>query len=181
MRFCEYQYVLKHPAPWWSIGKQPFVSAISDVQQYGIYNLAFRHFLPIWHHGKRISLIFLYPRGKIETIRPELNLFAVQMVSQSQFFRDLYLLYLMRLPIYRKNMRNFKSNFAQKGDNLPLTHSPNLLKYPWIKIIGVPLSPLPEVRSHKEPIRSVNWRGVVPCASLSSICDDKAFFLCSLI
>ena len=65
-------------------------------------NLAFRHFLPIWHHGKRISLIFLYPRGKIETIRPELNLFAVQMVSQSQFFRDLYLLCLMHLPLAGK-------------------------------------------------------------------------------
>ena len=33
----------------------------------------------------------------------------VQMVSQSQFFRGFYLLYLMCLPIYRKNMRNFIS------------------------------------------------------------------------
>ena len=41
----------------------------------------------------------------------------VQMVSQSQFFRDHYLLYLMRLPICRKNVRNFKQNFARKVGN----------------------------------------------------------------
>ena len=46
--------------------------------------------------------------GKIETIRPKLNLFAVQMVSQSQFFRGFYLLCLMRLSFLQKNMRNFK-------------------------------------------------------------------------
>ena len=42
---------------------------------------------------------------------------AVQMVSQSQFFRGFYLLYLMRLPICWKNVRNFKQNFAQKEGN----------------------------------------------------------------
>ncbi len=41
----------------------------------------------------------------------------VQMVSQSQFFRGFYLLYLKRLPICRKNVRNFKQNFAQKEGN----------------------------------------------------------------
>ena len=53
----------------------------------------------------------------------------VQMVSQSQFFRGFYLLYLMRLPIYQKNVRNFESttptrasglliqNFAQKDSS----------------------------------------------------------------
>jgi len=39
------------------------------------------------------------------------------MVSQSQFFRGFYLLYLKRLPICRKNVRNFKQNFAQKEGN----------------------------------------------------------------
>ena len=33
----------------------------------------------------------------------------VQMVSQSQFFRSFYLLYLMRLPVCWKNVRNFIS------------------------------------------------------------------------
>ena len=33
---------------------------------------------------------------------------AVQMVSQSQFFRDSSLLCLIRLPFSRKNVRNFK-------------------------------------------------------------------------
>ena len=47
-------------------------------------------------------------------LRPELNLFAVQMVSQSQFFRDFYLFSLMRFPLCWKNVRNFKQNFAQK-------------------------------------------------------------------
>ena len=42
---------------------------------------------------------------------------AVQMVSQSQFFRGFYLLYLMCLPVCRKNVRNFKQNFAQKEGN----------------------------------------------------------------
>ena len=41
----------------------------------------------------------------------------VQMVSQSQFFRGFYLLYLMRLPVCWKNVRNFKQNFAQKEGN----------------------------------------------------------------
>ena len=35
-----------------------------------------------------------------------------------------------------------------------------------MKTIGVPLSPLPEVRSHSEPIRSVSWRGVVPSEAM---------------
>jgi len=39
----------------------------------------------------------------------------VQMVSQSQFFRNFYLPSLMRLPICLKNVRNFKQNFAQLG------------------------------------------------------------------
>ena len=42
----------------------------------------------------------------------------VQMVSQSQFFRGFYLLYLMCLPVCWKNVRNFKQNFAQKEGNL---------------------------------------------------------------
>ena len=33
----------------------------------------------------------------------------VQMVSQSQFFRSFYLLYLMRLPVCWKNLRHFIS------------------------------------------------------------------------
>ncbi|EEV19350.1 hypothetical protein TREVI0001_1000 [Treponema vincentii ATCC 35580] len=33
----------------------------------------------------------------------------VQMVLQSQFFRGFYLLYLMRLPVCWKNVRNFIS------------------------------------------------------------------------
>ena len=41
----------------------------------------------------------------------------VQMVSQSQFFRGFYLLYLMCLPVCWKNVRNFKQNFAQKEGN----------------------------------------------------------------
>ena len=41
----------------------------------------------------------------------------VQMVSQSQFFRDFYLFYLMRFPLCWKNVRNFKQNFAQKEGN----------------------------------------------------------------
>ena len=60
--------------------------------------------------GKRIRPFFTTPAEKIDTIQPELNLFAVQMVSQSQFFRGFYLLYLMRLPIYQKN-------FAQKDSS----------------------------------------------------------------
>ena len=39
----------------------------------------------------------------------------VQMVSQSQFFRNFYLPSLMRLPICLKTVRNFKQNFAQLG------------------------------------------------------------------
>ena len=39
----------------------------------------------------------------------------VQMVSQSQFFRNFYLPSLMRLPICLKNVRNFKQNFEQLG------------------------------------------------------------------
>ena len=50
-------------------------------------------------HGKRISPP---PPGKIETIRPELNFFAVKIVSQSQFFRDFYLFCLMRCPLFSK-------------------------------------------------------------------------------
>jgi len=38
----------------------------------------------------------------------------VQMVSQSQFFRDFYLFCLMRFSLCWKNVRNFKQNFAQK-------------------------------------------------------------------
>ena len=72
--------------------------------------------------------MFVLPAEKIETIRPELPRMAVvpyssdvlcvhktrlqlmymdvqqlkmvQMVSQSQFFRGFYLLYLMRLPVH---------------------------------------------------------------------------------
>ena len=59
-----------------------------------------------------------------------------------------------------------------------------LSKYPWIKTIGVPLSPLPEVKSDREPIRSVRLRGVVPWASIEptrsssllSINPEMAFF-----
>ena len=37
-----------------------------------------------------------------------------------------------------------------------------------MKTIGVPLSPLPEVKSANEPMRSVSFRGVVPKDSLES-------------
>ena len=33
-------------------------------------------------------------------------------------------------------------------------------------MIGVPLSPEPEVKSHNEPIRSVSCLGVVPCEAM---------------
>ena len=33
-------------------------------------------------------------------------------------------------------------------------------------MMGVPLSPLPLVRSHREPIRSVRLRGVVPSETI---------------
>ncbi|QSH92038.1 cyclic nucleotide-binding protein [Treponema medium] len=88
-----------------------------------------------------MRLIFLYPRGKIDTIRPELPRMAVvpyssdvlcthktrlqllytdvqqlkmvQMVSQSQFFRDLYLLGLIRLLLFsKKNSAKFYSKFC---------------------------------------------------------------------
>ena len=39
---------------------------------------------------------------------------AVQMVSQSQFFRDLCLLYLMRLPVCQKKSAKFYSKFRTK-------------------------------------------------------------------
>ena len=52
-------------------------------------------------------------------------------------------------------------------------------------MMGVPLSPLPLVRSHREPIRSVRFRGVVPSdtilptrdclASLARIFSEMAF------
>ena len=95
--------------------------------------------------GKTHQAFFYHPRGKIETIQPDLPRMAVvsyssdvlrtrktrlqlmymdvqqlkmvQMVSQSQFFRDFYLLCLMRLPICWKNVRNFKQNCAQKEGN----------------------------------------------------------------
>mgnify|MGYP007109858016 CR=1 FL=1 len=95
--------------------------------------------------GKRIRRFFSSPAESLGAIQPELPRMAVvpyssdvlcthktrlqllytdvqqlkmvQMVSQSQFFRDLYLLYLMRLPICWKNVRNFKQNFAQKEGN----------------------------------------------------------------
>ena len=51
-------------------------------------------------------------------------------------------------------------------------------------IIGVPLSPLPDVKSDKEPIKSVSLLGVVPweailptkSASLFLMYSDIAFF-----
>ena len=52
--------------------------------------------------------------------------------------------------------------------------------------MGVPLSPEPLVRSHREPIRSVRFRGVVPSdtmlptrdflASFALIFSEMAFF-----
>ena len=40
-------------------------------------------------------------------------------------------------------------------------------------MMGVPLSPEPEVRSHKEPIRSVRRRGVVPWDAIKNKIQQK--------
>ena len=40
--------------------------------------------------------------------------------------------------------------------------SDKLSKYPCTSTTGVPLSPLPDVKSHREPIKSVILLGVVP-------------------
>ena len=69
---------------------------------------------PIKYIRVNASDIFLYPRGKIETIRPELNPCAVQMVSQSQFFRAFYLPCLMRLPVCQKKCAKFYLKFRTK-------------------------------------------------------------------
>ena len=52
----------------------------------------------------------------------------VQMVSQSQFFRDLYLLCLMRLPIRWKKYAKFYAKFRTEGRQ-PLNIF--LMRLPW--------------------------------------------------
>jgi len=48
-----------------------------------------------------------------------------------------------------------------------------------MNIIGVPLSPLPEVKSDNDPIRSVSLLGVVPCDSIAPTKSDSLFLIYS--
>ena len=47
--------------------------------------------------------------------------------------------------------------------------------------MGVPLTPLPEVRSHSEPIRSVRRRGVVPSETILPTRLPSFFFISPFI
>ena len=49
-----------------------------------------------------------------------------------------------------------------------------------MNITGVPLSPLPLVKSHSEPIRSVSRLGVVPCVIIFPF-NSASFFLISYL
>ena len=50
-----------------------------------------------------------------------------------------------------------------------------------MKITGVPLSPEPLVKSHNEPIRSVNTLGVVPSVIICPVKSASLFLISSLI
>ena len=68
-----------------------------------------------WFH---IVAMFWYNKTRLQLMYMDVQqLKMVQMVSQSQFFRDFYLFCLMRFPLCWKNVRNFKQNFAQKEGN----------------------------------------------------------------
>ena len=58
-----------------------------------------------------------YPRKIIESVRPELNLFAVQMVSQPQLFCGLDQLVCCDCPSFKINCGKFWKNFPQKECN----------------------------------------------------------------
>ena len=60
---------------------------------------------------QNLSSTDVHGRTSVERYTDVQQLKMVQMVSQSQFFRDLYLLCLMRLPFRWKNVRNFKSTY----------------------------------------------------------------------
>ena len=52
-----------------------------------------------------------------------------------------------------------------------------LSKYPWIYMNGVPLSPLPLVKSHNDPIKSVSLLGVVPSDTILPLRSLSFFFI----
>ena len=58
---------------------------------------------------QNLSSTDVHGRTSVERYTDVQQLKMVQMVSQSQFFRDFSLFCLMRLPFSRKNVRNFKS------------------------------------------------------------------------
>ncbi len=72
-------------------------------------------------------------------------------------------------------------NMIQGEPSPPLYHSDaKLSKYPCISTTGVPLSPLPEVKSQREPSRSVILLGVVPKDSSWATKFLSFFYLFSL-
>ena len=62
----------------------------------------------------------------------------VQMVSQSQFFRDFYLFCLMRLPFSRKNVRNFKSTYPDASVGAQCSTFRTVCSIRWLQSALIP-------------------------------------------
>ena len=77
---------------------------------------------------QNLSSTDVHGRTSVERYTDVQQLKMVQMVSQSQFFRDLYLLCLMRLPIRWKKYAKFYAKFRTEGRQ-PLNIF--LMRLPW--------------------------------------------------
>ena len=71
---------------------------------------------------QNLSSTDVHGRTSVERYTDVQQLKMVQMVSQSQFFRDFSLFCLMRLPFSRKNVRNFKSTYPDASVGVCCSH-----------------------------------------------------------
>ena len=106
------------------------VQMVSPLQLFCVFDLSFWYDYPLakincmkfclnfmQKEGNHIRYFIKYPRRIIEAARPELNCFAVQMVSPPHFFLRFYLFCLMCLSACWKKCAKFYLKFRTERKN----------------------------------------------------------------